>query len=439
MSKAIPTVVIVGRTNVGKSTLFNRISVNAKSITLDREGVTRDIIKEHVSWNNRYFELIDTGGITVKRSPDAIMEQVRQKALSAIEQATIILFICDGAAGLVAEDRELARLVRKSGKKVFLVVNKSDRKDTQEHLQDFDELHFTPVFPISAQHSKGIGELLEAITLALPEMSSAPEEQKRICKVVLLGKPNVGKSSLMNALLEEERSIVHNTPGTTREPISERISFYKAVIQVTDTAGIRRKRTIDDTLETLMVKTSLQAVEDADVVVLLVDSSQGQLSDQEVKLSFYAFEKKKALIILFNKQDLLNEEIKKDLKFSSEEHQQVLDKVPQLFISCTKHKNIGKILPLIQTVWERYCQVFPDDKLAYLLKGAMMNKPLYHKKHLLHLYKAKQIKTGPITILLFVNEPDWFGHSQLAYLENVMRSTYDLEGVPVSFVTRKRG
>lgn len=435
----LATVVIVGRTNVGKSTLFNRLSTGTKSITLDQEGVTRDIIKERVSWNDRYFELIDTGGITVKRSKDPIMEQVRQKALEAIEQATVILFVCDGSVGVVAEDRELARLVRKSGKKVFLVINKSDRKDMLEKLQDFDELHFKDVLPISAQHSKGIGELLEAVTESLPVSTSKPEDEKRICKVVLLGKPNVGKSSLMNALLEEERSIVHNTPGTTREPISERITFYKAVIQMTDTAGVRRKRTIDDTLETLMVKSSLEAVQDADVVVLLVDSSQGQLSDQEVKLAFYAFEKKKALIILFNKNDLLKEDIKKSLEHSAEEHWQVLDKVPQLFISCKERKNIGKILPLIQTVWERYCQEFEDDKINYLMKGALMKKPLYHKKHLLHIYKAKQIKTGPITILLFVNEPDWFGHSQLAYLENVMRATYDLEGVPVCFVTRKRG
>ena len=172
-----------------------------------------------------------------------------------------------------------------------------------EKLEEFEELYFGPVFPISAQHSKGIGELLEAITAEIPASTAMPEDDKRICRVVFLGKPNVGKSSLMNALLEEERSIVHNSPGTTREPISERISFYKAVIQVTDTAGVRRKRAIDDTLETMMVKTSLQAIEAADVVLLLVDSSEGEFADQEVKLAHYVFEKRKALIILFNKQD----------------------------------------------------------------------------------------------------------------------------------------
>lgn len=433
------TVVIVGRTNVGKSTLFNRMSTDTKSITLDQEGVTRDVIKDRVSWNGRYFELVDTGGITVKKSSDPIMEQVRQKALAMIENATLILFVCDGSVGLTAEDRELARLVRKSGNPVILVINKSDRKDVQEKMEEFDELGFHTVFSLSAQHGKGMADLFEAVTDALPLADAQEDETKRICKVVLLGKPNVGKSSLMNLLLNEERSIVHNAPGTTREPISERLSFYKAVIQVTDTAGVRRKRTIDDTLETLMVKTSLQAVEDADIVMLLVDSSQGAWSDQEVKLAFYAFEKKKAVIILFNKNDLMEDDTLKTLEHSVEEHAQLADKLPHLYISCKTGKNVGKILPLVQTVWERYSQEFSDDKITMLFKDALIHKPHYHKQNLLRVFKVKQLKTAPPTFVLFVNEPDWFGKSQLAFFEGVMRKEYQLEGVPLAFIPRKRG
>jgi GTP-binding protein len=434
----VATVVIVGRTNVGKSTLFNRMSSQAKSITLDQEGVTRDVIKDRIEWNNRYFELVDTGGITVKRSSDPIMEQVRQKALAMIEQATLILFVCDGSVGLTAEDRELARLVRKSGNPVLLIINKSDRKDVQAHLEEFDELGFKQTFSISAQHGKGMADLLEAVTEQLP-LAVAGNEPERVCKVVLLGKPNVGKSSLMNLLLNQERSIVHDAPGTTREAISERISFYKAVIQVTDTAGVRRKRTIDDTLETLMVKSSLRAVEDADIVMLLVDSSQGAWSDQEVKLAFYAFEQKKAVIILFNKNDLMEDDTFKQLEHSVEEHAQLADKLPHLYISCKTGKNVGKILPLVQTVWERYSQEFSDDKVTMLLKDAFVHKPHYHKQNQLILYKVKCLKTAPPTFVLFVNEPDWFGKSQLAFLEGVMRKNYSLEGVPLAFIVRKRG
>ncbi|HZW61042.1 MAG TPA: ribosome biogenesis GTPase Der [Candidatus Babeliales bacterium] len=440
MKDNMPSVVIVGRTNVGKSTLFNRLSTGTKSITLDKEGVTRDFLKDTVYWDNRCFTLIDTGGISLRKSKDPIMEQVRLRAIELMEHASLLLFVVDGSVGVLPEDRELAGFIRKFGKKIFLVANKSDRKDTQERLEEFETFGYE-LFPISAQHGKGIGELLEAIVAQLPPISKKEEEEEepRFCRVALLGKPNVGKSSLMNLLLKQERSIVHDQPGTTREPISERIKFYKEDIELTDTAGVRRKRGVTEELETLMVKSSFRAVQDADIILLLVDSSEGKLSDQELKLSFYVLEQNKALILLFNKQDLATDETKKDLEFSLEEYEPFFgNKVPQLNISCKTGKNIGKVLPLIQTVWQRYSQQFDDQELSRLLKDALIRKPLYHKKNLLYLHKVKQIKTAPITILLIVNESNWFGESQLKYFENVLREHYDLVGVPVAFVVRKR-
>ncbi|HSW73558.1 MAG TPA: ribosome biogenesis GTPase Der [Candidatus Limnocylindria bacterium] len=434
----LPVVAIVGRTNVGKSTLFNRLSTNAKSITLDQEGVTRDFIKDVISWQDRTFSLVDTGGITIRRSQDPITEKVRQRVLTVIEQADIILFVCDGAAGLVAEDRELASLVRKTGKPVFLVINKSDRKDAQDASWEFNQLGFQPTFFISAQHGMGIAELLEVLAQKLPE-THVQASDERICKIVLLGKPNVGKSSLMNILLNQERSIVHDQPGTTREAITEKISFYKEDIQVTDTAGVRRKRVIDEELETLMVKSSFQAVQNANIVMLLIDGSEGVLADQELKLAFYTLEHHKALIILFNKEDLVEGRTQETMEHSLEEYRYVMDKVPQLHISCITGKNVGKVLPLVQQVWKRYSQSFSEVQLTQLLKEALYEKPLYHKTQLLMLYHAKQIRTAPITIAIYVNEPDWFGQSQLAFLDNIVRKKFDLTGVPVAFAVRKRG
>ncbi len=439
MKNKLPKVVIVGRTNVGKSTLFNRLSVTTKSMTLNRAGVTRDFLKDKVSWQGRTFELIDTGGITIKKAKDHITEQVRLRALELLEQAAIILMVCDGSVGLTQEDKEIASFIRKLNKKTFLVLNKADKKSTEEHSDEFDYLGYQDLFSISSQHGKGIGDLLEAIAQSMPENAKDLDDEERECRVVLLGKPNVGKSSLMNAMLKEERSIVHNEPGTTREAISEKIQFYQQDIVLTDTAGVRRKRAVSEELETMMVKSSFGAVQDADIVLLLVDSSDGTISDQELKLSFYVFEENKALIILFNKQDLVTEQLKKSLDDSLSEYTYFMNKIPTLDISCKTSKNVGKILPLIRTVWERYNQKFDARELTDLLRNALVKTPLYHKKNLLLVNKVRQIRSAPITLLMLVNESDWFGPSQLSFFEKVLRKAYDLEGVPVAFVVRKKG
>ena len=280
--------------------------------------------------------------------------------------------------------------------------------------------------------------MLDLIVSLLKKPEVQVEEEKPLYKVTLIGKPNVGKSSLMNLLLKTERSIVSAQAGTTREAISEKIRFYKENIQLTDTAGIRRKRSVTEDIESLMVKSSLSSIKNADIVLLLIDESQAEISDQELKLAFYAFEEGKALIILFNKDDLATDEKKKDLKMGLSKYDYFFKKIETLNISCKSGKNIGHIMPLIDTVWKRYTQKISDIDITTLFKTALFRKPLFHKKLPLMLFSAEQVKSGPIIVLLRVNESKWFGDSQKAFFENTLRSEYDLRSVPVFFALKKR-
>lgn len=437
-SHIFPKVVIVGRTNVGKSTLFNRLSVDVKSITLDREGVTRDPLKDIVLWQGHSFELIDTGGISLRKTQDVLQEHTRKQALAQLESAAVILFMCDGKVGVLPEDREINGLLHKLGKPVFLVVNKQDTHIAQEQLHEFDALGHKPLFAISAQHGMGIADVLEAIVIAITDAPILLEEEEPQCRVVILGKPNVGKSSLLNLLLRQERSIVSDIPGTTREPISEKIHFYKEAIELTDTPGIRRKRGITDQLETMMVKTAMDALKNADIVLLVVDASEGQVSDQELKLMFYAFkEQYKAVILLFNKQDIVADYEKETMVSNIDEYDFIMKKIARLDISCKTGRNIGMILPLIEKVRQRYAQTIPDDELTFLFKDALVHKPLYKQGLMLRVGRANQVQASPVTIVLRVNLPQYFGPTQFGFLEGIMRKKYDLLGVPIHFIARK--
>jgi GTP-binding protein len=438
MSKNLK-VTIVGRTNVGKSTLFNRLSSRVKAIAFDQPGVTRDFIQDMVSWSNATFSLIDTAGLTLRKTDDTFAKELQKRGIALIESSDVIIFMCDGTTGLLPEDREIAQLLHKAGKKVIVVINKMDTKDAAEYVHEFAQFGFGEIIPISAQHGTGIGDLLESIVHALPQSGAAHEDAERVPKVAIIGKPNVGKSSLLNVLLNKDRVLVADYPGTTREPISEKISFYKEDIQFTDTPGIRRKRMVDEPLETLMVKRAFSAIDDADIVLLMVDGSEHAIADQELKLAFYAFENQKALAILFNKNDLVDEESKEDLTFSLDEYKFFMKNIPSLAISCKTGKNVGRVLPMVSELWERYTQQFTNEELTILFKEALRHKPLYVNSNMLLLRAAKQVKTGPITILLIVNEPKWFGDSQLKFFDNILRRAYNLSGVPVKFFVRKTG
>ena len=431
------SVVIVGRMNVGKSTFFNRMSRTVKSITLDFEGVTRDFIKEEIEWHGKNFDLIDSGGIHLRKSQDQLFEKIRKKVLDLVEKSDVIIFMVDGTIGIVPEDREIATYLHKLKKPVVVAVNKVDNKRTEEHMHEFERFGFSHVIPLSAEHARGIEDVMDIVTELLPA-AGHPIESEPTYKVMFLGKPNVGKSSLMNALLNEERSLVSEIPGTTREAVSEQIKFYKEAIEITDTPGIRRKRAVSEELESLMVKSAFQALKKSDIVVLLIDGSSHTLVDQELKLAFYAFsEHYKAMILLINKHDLMTETSKKDLDRSFEYYRFFIKKIPVIQISCKTGKNVGKVLPLIDEVWKRHSQELKNDELKLLFKTALLKKPLFNKTRKLLLSSVRQIRRAPMTIELLVNEPIWFGESQLAFFENLLRSEYDMIGVPVKFVVKK--
>lgn len=430
-------VILVGRMNVGKSTLFNRLAQRVKSLVYDYEGVTRDYVKDTVEWKDNSFELIDSAGLMLKPQEN-LAKQINKKVIDQIQNSDVIVLVVDGIAGVVSEDLELANFLRGFNKPVIVAVNKIDANKAKENLLDFYSLGYETVLGISSEHGIAINDLLDAIVAVFPSKKSHQEEEKAF-KISIIGKPNVGKSSLMNILLKEERSLVSEIAGTTREAISERIKFYQESIELTDTPGIRRSAGVTEELEQLMVKSAFRALKDSDIIILMIDGSAIRMVDQELKLAFYAFkEKYKGLILVVNKADLMTEDTKALLKEDFDYYDYLIDKIPVLEISCKTGKNVGKLLPLIQEVWSNCSRRFDALELARLLIGGLIDKPLYHKRNLLRIYKVHQIKTNPVTIKLTVNESAWFGPSQLAYFENLIRSKYDMIGASIRFVLSKQ-
>lgn len=436
---AYPKVLLVGRTNVGKSTLFNRLAQQKLSIVFEREGVTRDYIEEVVNWNDKTFLLVDTGGLSFDRNPDEIGKRVQEKVLDLLNQADLLLFVVDGKNGLTEEDVRIANILRKTKKTVFLLPNKADNPHAlDDNMPEIYGLGFEEIIPVSAIHGIGIATLLGKVShiVSLPKEI---EELKPVYNVTIIGRPNVGKSSLMNLLINHERSIVSNVAGTTREAISELTYNCNDLIQLTDTAGVRRARKIDDDLEELMIKSSLQAIRTADLVTIMIDASEGKIADQELKLLFYAFEQKKMILVVYNKIDLLDDYTLLTFKQSLEEYEFILKKLPQVWISCLTHKNVGKIFDEIQGIWKRCHQVFDDVELDETIKKAFESVHLYRSEQELKIFKIRALPDFQIpTFLLKVNIPRWFGPSELGCIENLLRKNYKLTGCPVEFIVKKK-
>ena len=433
-----PKVVIVGRTNVGKSTLFNRLSETERSIVFDREGVTRDHVHEVISWKDTTFDLIDTGGLPLEKIKDTIVKGIQRSVSDMLEKASLLLFVCDGKNGLTEEDRRVAKIIHKSKKTTFLLLNKSDSSNMfDEHLPEFYALGFKKILSISALHGTAINEVLDIISNALGQTKPVEEDVPEY-RVAILGKPNAGKSSLMNLLLQEERAIVSEIAGTTREAISERVRFNEEMVQLIDTAGVRRKARVNDELEEEMVKSSLKSARDADIVILMVDSDEGKISDQELKLLFYAREQKKSIILVLNKVDLLDEYKGLTMDSCLDEYKFFLKHVPILRISCKTQKNVGSVLKEILKARKRRLQKFDTILVDELVKEAVIRRPMYHKTNLMRIFRTKVAEGTKVpTFIMYVNYPQWFGESQLRYIENVLRKEYDLLGCPVSIIAQK--
>lgn len=437
--KKLPTIALVGRMNVGKSTLFNRLTKSQQSLVFDIEGVTRDYIQKTVSWNNKGFNLVDTGGLPFEKNQNSILQEVTQSVFNTIENADLILFVCDAKNGLIEQDRRFAKMLHKSKKPVFLLLNKADNTTAfAENQYEFQALGFDNVFPVSAIHATGISELIDAICQTV-ESVEVKEEEEPSYKVAILGKPNVGKSSLLNLLLKTERSIVSDIAGTTREAISQTVSFHKEMVELTDTPGVRRQKKVDDPLEEEMVKRSFISVRQADIILLMIDSTEGKLSDQDLKLMFYAYEQKTSIILIFNKTDILTQEVKDMLLYDMKRYDFFLKKVRILWTSCKSEKNVGNVLKEIQKARQRRLQKFDPVGVDELVKTSLIRRPLYHKRQLLKVLNVKILESSRRvpTFILYVNYPEWFGPTQLGYIENQLRRKYDLLGCPVELLLRK--
>lgn len=433
-----PLVAVVGRPNVGKSTLFNRLVGRRVAIVEDTPGVTRDRIYGDAEWLQYSFTLIDTGGIE-PASLDKIAIQMRRQAELAIETADVILFLVDGREGMTAADMEVASMLRRSKKPVVLAVNKVDAQKFEDSAYEFYALGLGDPITISAAQGLGLGDLLDAVVKDFP-VDAGGEEERRI-NIAVAGKPNVGKSSLINALLGEERTIVSDLPGTTRDSIDTPFEHHGRLYTLVDTAGIRRKRSIEDeSIERYSVIRSLAAVRRADVVLIVCDASQG-LSEQDVRIAGYAHEEGKPSVLLVNKWDLVEkdthtiEKFRKDLLVDLA----FMSYVPMLFLSAKTGQRVNRVLALADSVYEQSCRRIPTGTLNDIVgEAVMVNEPPSDKGRRLKIYYATQAAVQPPTFVVFVNDETLVHFSYQRYLENYLRKSFGLEGTPLRLFFRNR-
>ncbi len=434
---AKPLVAIVGRPNVGKSTLFNKICKRRIAIIEDTPGVTRDRIFQDAEWLGYQFVLVDTGGIEPE-SEDIILAQMRRQAEMAMEAADVILFLTDAKAGLVSADYEVADMLRRTDKPVVLAVNKVENKHDQESVYDFYNLGIGAVHEISAEQSLGLGDLLDEIVSYFDRVQE-PEEDATY--IAIVGKPNVGKSSLVNKILGQQRSIVSDIPGTTRDAIDT--PFYRDGKKyiLTDTAGMRKKGKIErDSVERYSVIRSLAAVRRADIVLTLIDAEQG-ITEQDVKIAGYVDEEGKPSIIAVNKWDAVEkdtytiEKYKKDIEVDLA----FMTYAPQIYISAKTGQRVDKLFPLMEQCLENANRRISTGLLNDCIREAIAAaEPPTSGGRRLRIYYATQVSTCPPTFVLFVNDVKLMHYSYERYLKNYLRKTFDFSGTPIRMMVRNR-
>ncbi len=435
-----PIVAVVGRPNVGKSTLFNKLIGQRLAIVEDTPGVTRDRIFGECEWQNHEFLLVDTGGIDPNEA-DGILAHIRQQAQVAIDAADCIVMVTDINAGVTAQDRDVAALLMRSGKPVVLAVNKCDKVgEPPMELYDFYSLGLGEVFPVSSVHGHGTGDLLDAVCARLPDADESAEEDERIT-VAVIGRPNVGKSSLVNFILGEERMIVANEAGTTRDAIDSHVDNQYGSFVFTDTAGLRKRGKVEEGVERYSVLRSLAAVERSRVCVIMIDATEG-FTEQDSKVAGYAHEQGKACIIAVNKWDA----IEKDDKTMDAMRKKLMNDfsfmsyAPIIFISAKTGQRVDRLFQLIKYVDEQNALRVTTGMLNELLARATARvQPPSDKGRRLKIYYMTQISTRPPTFVCFVNRKDLFHFSYQRYIENQIRETFGLEGTPVRLIVRERG
>lgn len=436
MSK--PIVAIVGRPNVGKSTLFNQIGKKRVSIVEDFPGVTRDRIYLDAEWLNREFTMIDTGGIETD-TEDKILTEIRHQAKLAMEEADAILFLVDGRAGVTSADEAVATILRRTKKPVILGVNKIDNINNHDLIYEFYNLGLGEPIPISAVNSMNLGDLLDKIIEVLPEESHVDDDKDEI-RVSLIGRPNVGKSSLVNAMLGEDRVIVSDIPGTTRDAIDTHFIKDGITFSLIDTAGMRRKGKIDLPVERYSVMRSLRAVDRSDVVLMVIDATSG-VTEQDKKIAGYAHEAGKAVVIVVNKWDLVEKDDKTTLRFTEDIRHELIfmQYAPVVFTSALTKQRVHRLTELIKYVAEQHTMRVQTSVLNEVISDAVdINPPPSVKGRRLKIFFATQPDVKPPTFILFVNDPEIMHFSYLRFLENRLRESFGFEGTPIKMIVRGR-
>ena len=439
MKNRKPLVAIIGRPNVGKSSFFNNVLKQRISIIEDIPGVTRDRIYADTSWLDHEFTLIDTGGIEPKSS-DTLWQQMRNQAELAIETADLILFFVDGQQGVTPDDEDVAAMLRRSGKKVILVVNKIDHIEQESLSYEFYSLGMDDMITISAANRLGFGDLLDKIIESFPDTTESEDSADTI-SVAIAGKPNVGKSSLLNSIVSAERVIVSDIAGTTRDAIDTPFDFEGMHYNLIDTAGLRKKSKIaDNTVERYSVIRSLSAIRRADVVLLVVDALEG-VGEQEARIAGYIAEQGKAVLIVVNKWDLYEKDEHSVDHFRQDIYQklQFLDFAPVLFVSAKTNQRLTTILPKVYEVYSNASRRVPTGLLNDVFADAInAHEPPSQKGRRPRFYYTTQVSTLPPTFVSFVNDPDYVHFSYLRYLENHLRRSFSLSGTPIRIILRKR-
>lgn len=432
-----PVVAIVGRPNVGKSTIFNRVAGERLAIVNDIPGVTRDRVYHPAHWLDNDFFLIDTGGIEMTNEPISV--QIREQAEVGIEEADVIIFIVDGKEGMTGADEEVANLLFRSNKPVVLAVNKIDNPKRKEQIFDFYSLGLGEPYPISGTHGLGLGDLLDEVVKHFPR-DEIEEYDESVLRFSLIGRPNVGKSSLVNAILGKDRVIVSDIPGTTRDAIDTPFSQDGKDFVIIDTAGMRRRGKVYETTEKYSVLRARRAIERSDVSILVINGEEG-IIEQDKKIAGYAYEAGRGMIILVNKWDAVNKDERtlRDFEKKIRNHFPFLEFAPILFVSAKTRQRLHKLLPLIERVAENHSMRIQTSVLNDCIFDAIaMNPAPSRKGKNLKISYSTQVSVKPPTFVVFVNDPELMHFSYERFLENQLRARFGFQGTPIRIFARKK-
>jgi len=431
-----PIVALVGRPNVGKSTLFNRLTRTRDALVDDLPGVTRDRNYGDAEWDEVPFTVVDTGGFA-GQVDDSFADAIRQQVFQAIEDADAVIMMMDGKYGLSPFDREIVDRLRDAGKTVFYVVNKIDGPEQENALVDFYRLGLEKVYPLSAEHRYGLVDLLDALVKTFPPSTDAPRDE---IKIAVVGRPNVGKSSLINRLIGHPRHLVSDIPGTTRDAVDSVLTHHGRQYRLIDTAGIRRKGKVSQKLEKFSIMKALRSLDRCDVALILIDASEG-ITDQDISVAGYAYDRGCGCIFLLNKWDLVEKDHRTVKAYTERLHMEAkfLTFAPVMTISALTGQRLQRIFQLVKEVYEQYAARIPTGRVNRILEQAMKdNEPSLHRGRRIKFFYATQASSQPPTFILFVNYPEAVHFSYRRYLLNQIRSAAGLDKTPVRLLLRQR-